>query len=82
MGTEGKRTGRKRGTPQGGVISPLLSYLFLHVVLDVWIWMQKLHPEKPFERYADDFYRTLRRLPHFKGLVFMFFAFNVFLKKY
>jgi RNA-directed DNA polymerase len=49
---EGKREGRDRGTPQGGVISPLLSNLFLHVVFDGW--MQKHHPEKPFERYADD----------------------------
>jgi hypothetical protein len=49
---EGRRTGRKRGTSQGGVISPLLSNLFLHVVFDGW--MQKHHPEKPFERYADD----------------------------
>jgi group II intron reverse transcriptase/maturase len=48
----GKRTFRKRGTPQGGVISPLLSNLFLHVVFDGW--MQKHHPEKPFDRYADD----------------------------
>lgn len=45
---------RKRltGTPQGGVISPLLANLFLHVVFDKW--MDKHHPEKPFERYADD----------------------------
>ena len=47
-----KRTARNQGTPQGGVISPLLSNLFLHVVFDGW--MQKYHPEKPFERYADD----------------------------
>lgn len=40
------------GTPQGGVISPLLANLFLHVVFDKW--MEKCHPEKPFERYADD----------------------------
>lgn len=40
------------GTPQGGVISPLLANLFLHVVFDKW--MEKYHPEKPFERYADD----------------------------
>ncbi|WP_298357125.1 group II intron reverse transcriptase/maturase [Runella sp.] len=40
------------GTPQGGVISPLLSNIFLHVVFDKW--MEKIHPEKPFERYADD----------------------------
>ena len=41
-----------QGTPQGGVISPLLSNLFLHVAFDQWI--AKHHPEKPFERYADD----------------------------
>jgi group II intron reverse transcriptase/maturase len=41
-----------QGTPQGGVISPLLANLFLHVVFDKW--MEKHHPEKPFERYADD----------------------------
>lgn len=40
------------GTPQGGVISPLLANLFLHVVFDKW--MDTYHPEKPFERYADD----------------------------
>lgn len=40
------------GTPQGGVISPLLANLYLHVVFDQW--MDKHHPEKPFERYADD----------------------------
>jgi group II intron reverse transcriptase/maturase len=40
------------GTPQGGVISPLLANIFLHIVFDKW--MDKHHPEKPFERYADD----------------------------
>lgn len=40
------------GTPQGGVISPHLANIFLHVVFDKW--MDKNHPEKPFERYADD----------------------------
>lgn len=40
------------GTPQGGVISPLLANIFLHVVFDKW--MEKQHPEKPFVRYADD----------------------------
>jgi hypothetical protein len=34
------------------VIIILLSNLFLHVVFDGW--MQNRHPEKPFERYADD----------------------------
>jgi RNA-directed DNA polymerase len=43
---------RLTGTPQGGVISPLLANLFLHVCFDTW--MEINHPEKPFERYADD----------------------------
>jgi RNA-directed DNA polymerase len=43
---------REKGTPQGGVISPLLANLFLHYALDVWL--RKNHPQDPFERYADD----------------------------
>lgn len=49
---DGKATRTVLGTPQGGVISPLLANIFLHVVFDKW--MEKEHPEKPFERYADD----------------------------
>lgn len=49
---DGEITDRITGTPQGGVISPLLSNIFLHVVFDRW--MEIHHPEKPFERYADD----------------------------
>ena len=43
---------RTMGTPQGGVISPLLANLFLHYAFDQW--MQSTHPSNPFERYADD----------------------------
>lgn len=43
---------RARGTPQGGVISPLLANLFLHYAFDMW--MRREHPGIPFERYADD----------------------------
>lgn len=40
------------GTPQGGVISPLLANLFLHYVLDKWL--EKEYPQLTFVRYADD----------------------------
>ena len=43
---------RNQGTPQGSVISPLLSNLYLHYVFDKW--MQRQHVEKPWCRYADD----------------------------
>jgi RNA-directed DNA polymerase len=42
----------EKGTPQGGVISPLLANLFLHYAFDEW--MKRQHPGVPFERYADD----------------------------
>ena len=41
-----------KGTPQGGVISPLLSNLYLHYVLDKWL--SKHYPQIAFVRYADD----------------------------
>ena len=41
-----------KGTPQGGVISPVLANIFLDVVFDKWI--EKRNPEVVFERYADD----------------------------
>ncbi|HBN15301.1 MAG: group II intron reverse transcriptase/maturase [Gammaproteobacteria bacterium] len=43
---------RTIGTPQGGVISPLLANLFLHYAFDQW--MVREHRFTPFERYADD----------------------------
>lgn len=41
-----------KGTPQGGVISPLLSNLFLHYAIDKWL--EQNHPTVKFARYADD----------------------------
>ena len=41
---------RERGTPQGGVISPLLANLFLHYAFDAW--MRREMPGVPFERYT------------------------------
>ena len=49
---EGVLISRETGTPQGGVISPLLANLFLHYALDEW--MKRKYPNNPFERYADD----------------------------
>ena len=43
---------RTKGTPQGGVVSPLLANLFLHYAFDTW--MQRTFPHVSFERYADD----------------------------
>jgi RNA-directed DNA polymerase len=49
---DGTLVERMKGTPQGGVVSPLLANIFLHYAFDEW--MRKKHPEIPFERYADD----------------------------
>lgn len=49
-GTQYDRGGK--GTPQGGVISPLLANLFLHFALDQWLTQQ--YPTIRFVRYADD----------------------------
>jgi group II intron reverse transcriptase/maturase len=46
------------GTPQGGVLSPLLANIFLHYVLDEWFEQEvrpRLHGEAFLIRYADDF---------------------------
>ena len=55
---EGKRVQSEVGTVQGGSISPLLSNIYLHYVLDLWVqqWRQKhAHGEVIFVRFADDF---------------------------
>jgi RNA-directed DNA polymerase len=49
---DGSIVARTTGTPQGGVISPLLANLFLHHAFDMW--MTEKFPHIPFERYADD----------------------------
>jgi RNA-directed DNA polymerase len=49
---EGVKVARTRGTPQGGVVSPILANLFLHYALDAWI--RKEFAGIAFCRYADD----------------------------
>jgi RNA-directed DNA polymerase len=49
---DGSLQAKTKGTMQGGVISPILSNLFLHYGFDVW--MTREYPEIPWCRYADD----------------------------
>jgi RNA-directed DNA polymerase len=49
---DGTRVERTKGTPQGGVVSPVLANLFMHYVFDAW--MAREHPDLPWCRYADD----------------------------
>jgi len=55
---EGKRVESEIGTVQGGSISPLLSNIYLHYTLDLWVrqWRQRhARGEIIFVRFADDF---------------------------
>lgn len=58
---DGKHVDAERGTPQGGVISPLLANIFLHHVLDEW-FAKAVKPQcrgaAQLVRYADDFVAT------------------------
>lgn len=49
---DGEVRARTKGTPQGGVISPLLANLFMHYVFDKWLL--KYYANVPWCRYADD----------------------------
>ncbi|MEN1760235.1 group II intron reverse transcriptase/maturase [Anoxynatronum sibiricum] len=49
---DGTEKERSFGTPQGGVISAILSNLFMHYAFDHWI--TRTWPENPWARYADD----------------------------
>jgi RNA-directed DNA polymerase len=52
MQEDGAMVERNRGTPQGGVVSPILSNAFLHYAFD--LWMTRTYPDLPWCRYADD----------------------------
>jgi group II intron reverse transcriptase/maturase len=49
---DGAMVERSRGTPQGGVVSPILANLFMHYAFDAW--MARRFPDLPWCRYADD----------------------------
>ena len=49
---DGSLMERVAGTPQGGIVSPVLANLFMHNAFDAW--MGREFPQVPFERYADD----------------------------
>jgi RNA-directed DNA polymerase len=55
---DGERKRTDSGTPQGGVISPMLANIFLHDVLDTWFEREvrpRLHGRAKLVRFADDF---------------------------
>ncbi len=57
----GRFTESKRGTPQGGVVSPLLANIYLHYVLDLWFELEikpKAQGRMELIRYCDDFVIT------------------------
>lgn len=61
---EGKLHETQAGTPQGGIISPLLANLYLHYVLDLWVlsWRKKhASGEMYVVRYADDFVMAFQK---------------------
>jgi len=64
---EGKLTYAETGSPQGGVVSPILANLFLHYVLDEW-YEQEVKPRLKGRsfllRFADDFVRHEARYMH------------------
>ena len=55
---DGQYRASERGTPQGGVISPLLANVYLHYTLDIWFskrFIKTCTGEARLIRYADDF---------------------------
>lgn len=63
LSTDGKVLHPVTGTPQGGIVSPILANIYLHYVLDLW-FEKKVEPNCKGEaylcRYADDFICAFR----------------------
>lgn len=61
---EGEFKEVEEGTPQGGIISPLMANIYLHYALDLWVqnWRKtRAHGEVYIVRYADDFVMGFQR---------------------
>jgi group II intron reverse transcriptase/maturase len=61
---DGKLRAAQAGTPQGGIISPLLANIYLHYALDLWVqsWRRKqAHGDMYVVRYADDFVMAFQK---------------------
>ena len=64
---DGSLAERRMGTPQGGVVSPVLANLFLHYAFDEW--MRREHGNNPWARYADDAVIHCRTQKEAEGLL-------------
>lgn len=64
---DGRLEERTKGSPQGSVISPLLSNLFMHYAFDDWL--RRHHPSIQFARYADDAVVHVRSLREAEALL-------------
>ncbi len=63
---EGKATASDKGTPQGGIISPVLANIYLHYSLDLWftrVFQKGCNGQSRMIRYADDFVMCFERQP-------------------